>query len=150
MDRVTFINELKAALASRVNSQVVTENINYYEEYINTEVRKGRNEDEVITGLGDPRLLARNIADAEKRAAASSEYEGSGEYIYEDADSGENGGPKVKVHHVPLWLVILIVVLVLVLILAAVFSILSVVLPGIIPVACVILIFWLVRRSGWL
>ena len=150
MDRVTFINELKAALASRVNSQVVTENINYYEEYINTEVRKGRNEDEVITGLGDPRLLARNIADAEKRAAASSEYEGSEEYIYEDADSGENGGPKVKVHHVPLRLVILIVVLVLVLILAAVFSILSVLLPVIIPVACVVLIFRLVRRSGWL
>ena len=150
MDRVTIINELKAALASRVNSQVVTENINYYEEYINTEVRKGRNEDEVITGLGDPRLLARNIADAEKRAAASSEYEGSEEYIYEDADSGENGGPKVKVHHVPLWLVILIVVLVLVLILAAVFSILSVLLPVIIQVACVILIFRLVRRSGGL
>ena len=143
MDRVTFINELRAALASRVNPQVVTENIN-------TEVRKGRNEDEVITGLGDPRLLARNIADAEKRAAASSEYEGSEEYIYEDADSGENGGPKVKVHHVPLWLVILIVVLVLVLILAAVFSILSVLLPVIIPVACVILIFRLVRRSRWL
>ena len=118
--------------------------------FINTEVRKGRNEDEVITGLGDPRLLARNIADAEKRAAASSEYEGSEEYIYEDADSGENGGPKVKVHHVPLWLVILIVVLVLVLILAAVFSILSVLLPVIIPVACVMLIFRLVRRSGWL
>ena len=95
MDRVTFINELRAALASRVNPQVVTENINYYEEYINTEVRKGRNEDEVITGLGDPRLLARNIADAEKRAAASSEYEGSEEYIYEDADSGENCGTKV-------------------------------------------------------
>lgn len=150
MDRVTFINELRAALASRVNSQVVTENINYYEEYINTEVRKGRNEDEVITGLGDPRLLARNIADAEKRAAASSEYEDSEEYIYEDADSGENDGPKIKVHHVPLWLVILIVVLVLVLILAAAFSILSALLPVIIPVACVILICRLVRQNGWL
>lgn len=150
MDRVTFINELRAALASRVNPQVVTENINYYEEYINTEVRKGRNEDEVIAGLGDPRLLARNIADAEKRAAASSEYEDSEEYIYEDADSGENDGSKIKVHHVPLWLVILIVVLVLVLILAAAFSILYALLPVIIPVVCVILICRLVRRSGWL
>lgn len=150
MDRVTFINELRAALASRVNPQVVTENINYYEEYINTEVRKGRNEDEVIAGLGDPRLLARNIADAEKRAAASSEYEDSEEYIYEDADSGENDGPKIKVHHVPLWLVILIVVLVLVLILAAAFSILYALLPVIIPVVCVIMICRLVRRSGWL
>lgn len=150
MDRVTFINELRATLASRVNPQVVTENINYYEEYINTEVRKGRNEDEVIAGLGDPRLLARNIADAEKRAAASSEYEDSEEYIYEDADSGENDGPKIKVHHVPLWLVILIVVLVLVLILAAAFSILYALLPVIIPVVCVILICRLVRRSGWL
>lgn len=150
MDRVTFINDLRAALASRVNPQVVTENINYYEEYINTEVRKGRNEDEVIAGLGDPRLLARNIADAEKRAAASSEYEDSEEYIYEDADSGENDGPKIKVHHVPLWLVILIVVLVLVLILAAAFSILYALLPVIIPVVCVILICRLVRRSGWL
>lgn len=150
MDRVTFINELRAALASRVNPQVVTENINYYEEYIYTEVRKGRNEDEVIAGLGDPRLLARNIADAEKRAAASSEYEDSEEYIYEDADSGENDGPKIKVHHVPLWLVILIVVLVLVLILAAAFSILYALLPVIIPVVCVILICRLVRRSGWL
>lgn len=150
MERVTFINELRAALASRVSPQVVTENVNYYEEYINSEIQKGRREEDIIAGLGDPRLLARNIADAEKRAAASSAYEDSEEYVYEDADSREDNGPRVKVHRVPLWLVITIVVLVVILILAAAFSILTALLPIIIPVLCVVLLFRLIQRSGWL
>lgn len=149
MERVTFINELRAALASRVNPQVVSENINYYEEYISSEMRKGRREEDVIAELGDPRLLARSIADAEKRAAASASYEDSEEYVYEDAGTEEDNGPRIKVHHVPLWLVIFIVVLVLVLILAAVFSLLSALLPVLIPVLCVVLIFRLIQRSGW-
>ena len=54
-------------MGSRVDSNVVNENVSYYEEYIATQVRTGRTEEEVIEELGDPRLLARSIAEAKER-----------------------------------------------------------------------------------
>ena len=70
MTKQEFLEQLRKALGSRVSSSVVNENISYYEEYIATHVRAGKTEESVIAGLGDPRLLARSIADADKRASA--------------------------------------------------------------------------------
>lgn len=61
MSKQEFIDRLRAALSGRVNSGLVTENVNYYEDYINTEIRKGRTEEEVLKSLGDPRLIAKTI-----------------------------------------------------------------------------------------
>ena len=66
MDRTEFIERLQRALAGGVNSSRVAENVQYYREYIDMEIRKGRSEEEVLGSLGDPRLLAKSIIEANK------------------------------------------------------------------------------------
>lgn len=74
MKKREFLDRLKAALMNRISSQALVENINYYEDYINTQVRMGEAEEDVIAKLGDPRLLAKNIIDSEKRKGNANDY----------------------------------------------------------------------------
>jgi uncharacterized membrane protein len=76
MDKKQFINELVDALAGEVPSQVITENVNYYRNYLDEEVIKThRSEQEIIKEWGSPRLIARSIIDAYE--AEYGPYEGS-------------------------------------------------------------------------
>lgn len=64
MTKQEFIDRLRAALNGNVSPAQVTENVKYYEEYINTQIRMGKSEAEVLEGLGDPRLIAKSIGAA--------------------------------------------------------------------------------------
>lgn len=145
MAKQEFLDSLRAALSGRVSTRAVAENISFYEDYINTQVRMGKSEAQVIEELGDPRLLARSIIEAEKRAETGSEQEA--EYRTADStyryESDRQGG---KGYRVPLWLVICIVLLVIVLVLSLVFSVLSFLAPVLIPVMLVIFTVRLFRR----
>ena len=59
MNKQDFIDRLRMALNGRVSPGLVMDNVNYYEDYINTEIRKRRTEEEVLQSLGDPRLIER-------------------------------------------------------------------------------------------
>ncbi len=61
MSRQEFIEKLRMALSGRMPSAAVADNVNYYEDYINMEIRKGRTEEDVPASLGDPRLIAKTI-----------------------------------------------------------------------------------------
>ena len=63
MNREQFLSELREALSGSISPSSVNENIRFYEEYLDTEIRKGRTEEEVLSELGDPRLIARTIID---------------------------------------------------------------------------------------
>ena len=52
MTKREFLESLRLALGGRVTSAQLTENLEYYEDYINTETRKGREEGEVLSELG--------------------------------------------------------------------------------------------------
>ncbi len=41
MDRTEFMDRLQRTLAGGVNSSQVAENVRYYQDYIDTEIRKG-------------------------------------------------------------------------------------------------------------
>lgn len=139
MDRVEFTDKLQHALAGGLNSSAVAENVRYYREYIDVEIRKGRSEEEVLASLGDPRLLAKSIIEANKRAGQN---EGTNrDYDEETPDNfyGEQEGTGHAVR-MPAWLVILILVVVFLLIIGVVFSLISVLAPIIIPVLFVLLL----------
>ena len=61
MNRNEFIDKLQRTLAGGLNCNQVADNVRYYQDYIDTEIRKGRSEADVLAGLGDPRLLAKSI-----------------------------------------------------------------------------------------
>lgn len=141
MDRTEFIDRLQRALAGGVNSSRVAENVQYYREYIDVEIRKGRSEEEVLDSLGDPRLLAKSIIEANKRAGVS---EGTNR-MYDEETREDSGGEwrktvRENVMRIPGWLILLIAVVVFLLIIGLVFSVISVLAPIIIPVLLVILL----------
>lgn len=150
MSKQEFIDKLRMALSGRVSANLVEENVSYYEEYINTQVRLGQAEGAVLTALGDPRLIAKTIIAANGGATESVsddawEYTGNrGERHYTEVR--ESAYPKVV--SVPGWVWILLVVLILILVLSVVFSVISFLLPFV-PLILVIYFFVKLFRD-WL
>lgn len=83
MDKNGFLEKLAMSLAGQVPRSVIEENIRYYDEYISGEVRKGAPLEQVLEGLGDPRLIARSIVDAN---GGGNDMAG----VYEDSASAES------------------------------------------------------------
>jgi len=140
MTKQEFLSQLRNALGSRVDSYIVNENVSYYEEYIATQVRAGKSEETVIEELGDPRLLARSIADANKRAGAS-EVEG------EDESRDNEEHPMYRTYNLPGWLIVVGIFLIVLLVLGTVFSVLRVLMPFIIPIAIVVFFLRFLQRK---
>lgn len=143
MERTEFIDRLQRALAGGVNSSQVAENVRYYQEYIDVEIRKGRNEEEVLASLGDPRLLAKSIIEANKRAGIS---EGTNRNYDEETADGVYGSGAEKAFgtahtvRMPTWLILLILGVIALLVIGVVFSVISFLAPVIIPVLIIVLI----------
>ena len=150
MTRYEFINKLRIALENDLNSNKVQENINYYNDYINSEIKNGRSEDEVITELGDPWAIAKTIIASEDGGSAN--YE---DYSYvssnrESRNDGTAGGPKVHVFGIDSWWKKLLLILGIIGVVMIVFSILtgliSLIAPFIIPILIISFIFKLFKK----
>lgn len=142
MNRYEFIEKLRAALSGKATQSAINENIRYYEEYLDTEIRKGKREEDVIKELGDPRLLAKTIVAANKQGGQSGNYQ---EIYHDTVDYGngtENKNTRVhingKEYAVPKWGIILALVLVAVIIIAIIGTVLSIVLPIVVPVVLIL------------
>lgn len=72
MTQNEFLTTLRKALNGQVSPEIVSENLSYYQSYIAGEMNKGRNEEEILDELGDPRLIARTIIDADGGAGRTS------------------------------------------------------------------------------
>lgn len=143
MDKREFIDKLQRALAGGLGSSMVMENVRYYEEYIDSEVRKGRSESDVLAQLGDPRLLAKSIIEANKRAGESyGSNRGYDEEMADSDDERERGRTAVggKTVMLPGWLILLIVTVVVIVIIGVVTSLLAFFAPVIIAVLVVLLV----------
>lgn len=152
MDRQDFLSRLRAALSGRIPVPQVEETINYYQDYINVEMRKGRSEEEVLNALGDPRLIARTIIQTngveDEYDAPGGDYRESGYYSgsYQDAHSDYRGTRRS--FRIPIWLLTIFVILLVILVIGIVFSVLSFLAPLIIVMGAVILMVKLFR--DWL
>lgn len=151
MSKEEFIEKLQRALAGGLNSSQVAENIRYYREYIDSEVRKGRREEEVLTQLGDPRLLAKSIIEANKHAGTS--YGSNREYDEEVTAGGQEWSPDDDQPHMkrvmlPGWLVMLIATVVVIVVIGLVTSLLYLFAPVIIAVLVVVLIVKVIQSNS--
>ena len=126
MSREEFLTELRKALQGRVSQQTVNDNLRYYEEYILTESHKGKTEAEVIAELGNPRLLAKSIIDAENATAEKTTAEPQKGMDGQETASGEYSFKKIKI------------VILLIILLAQVVAFL---LPVLLPVAIIFFLF---------
>lgn len=121
MSKQEFLNSLRATLGSELGAAAAEENVKYYEEYINAEIRVGKSEEEVLASLGNPKLIARSIIDAGKNGENSGETSSGNDRHSSNYHSGsfrgaakENGRKSgIRVHNIPLWLIVLLVVVVI-------------------------------------
>lgn len=65
MDRTQFLETLRSQLAGQMHEGKVAAHVRYYEDYIQSQVRSGRSEAEVLAQLGDPRLIAKTLLDTD-------------------------------------------------------------------------------------
>ena len=93
MTKDEFLYALKRALSGEISAEEFNENMRFYEEYIEAEIRKGRTEEDVMRSLGDPRLIAKTIIETSSPSAGSSYANNS---YSQNANSGNEyaGGRK--------------------------------------------------------
>lgn len=65
MTKQEFLDGLMSELSPSGSAKLIDDNRAFYDEYISGEMAKGRTEDEVISELGEPRLIANSILQAE-------------------------------------------------------------------------------------
>ena len=112
MSKQEFIEKLRMALSCKISAKLVEENISYYEEYINSQIRMGALEENVLIELGDPRLIAKSIITAnEGRPSNTSDY-GTQSEEREEYYAQRRQNNSLRVVNIPRWAAILITVLI--------------------------------------
>lgn len=141
MDKEAFITRLQHSLAGGLSGTQVAEHVRYYREYIDSEIQKGRPEAEVLAQLGEPRLLAKSIIEANKAGAASASAQAYDEEVVGDVqDAGYDRTGRVRRIMLPGWLVTLIFVVFVLIVFGLVTSLLSIFAPVIMAVLIVLLV----------
>lgn len=140
MEKQEFLDNLRLALRGRVTPEVITDTMNYYEEYINTELRLGKHPDEVMEALGDPRLIARTIAETKGGRI------GDGSAL-SDEDEEYGGGRELRgrLIRIPGWVWLIVFFIVIWLIVVIIFKVLSMLAPFLLVLS---LVLFLYKRFG--
>ena len=142
MNRYEFIEKLRAALTGKTTQSVINENIRYYGEYLDTEIRKGKSEESVTAELGDPRLLAKTIIEAGKRAGQNAyPFQAVDDVVDFSEEEEKNRTIHIngKSYQLPLWGAVLAVVLAVMVVITVVGMLLSVLLPIVLPLLLLIM-----------
>ena len=126
MNKQEFVDRLRMALNGHVSPGLVMDNVNYYQDYINTEIRKGRTEEEVLESLGDPRLIARTLLDTETGANAPYSDAGS---AYEQKSGSERVKQKSFKLDFSTWYGKLLAILIAAIVLVILFVLLGILIP---------------------
>ena len=65
MYREEFLSSMEEQMEGKMKEGKIAAHLRYYEDYIQSHVRGGENEEDVIAALGDPRLIARTLVDTD-------------------------------------------------------------------------------------
>lgn len=84
MNRTEFLDTLRSQLSGQMHEGKVAAHVRYYEDYIQSQVRSGRDEQQVLDELGDPRLIARTLLDTDTD---------NGNISYEEYSTEDSGFP---------------------------------------------------------
>lgn len=126
MSKQEFLDSLRRSLSGGLEAQEVNEHIRYYSDYIDSQIRGGSSEEEVMGSLGEPRLIAKTLLGMEGVETVTEEYV--------DSDAADNSGERYfningKTIRVPGWLFTILVCVVCFCVLSVVFALMTKLLP---------------------
>ena len=128
MNKQEFIDSLRRNLSSIGDYNFVNDTISYYENYIETQIRMGQTEEQVMQQLGDPRLIAKSIkathiSEEDDEQSGYQEFEQnkySGRHHFADTMLRFNG----KQIRMPSWLLKAMTIIVLLFVFFVIFTVL--------------------------
>ena len=126
MTKQDFLDGLRRSLSAGLETEQINEHIRYYSDYIDSQIRMGIAEDEVMASLGEPRWIAKTILGMEEAETVTEEY------VEEDTTADDKyryfniNGKTVKL---PGWLFTILVCFVSFFILSIIFSLMTLLLP---------------------
>ena len=139
MTKQEYLAALREALSEELSGAQVSDQINYYRQYIEEQIASGRSEADVLEELGDARIIAHNIIDGAEEERDT--YRRTTVTYTSDSD-GQDAEPtwktKMKVYGT-----IALVLVVLFMIIALVTKLIIWLLPSIIVIACIL---WIINR----
>lgn len=119
-----FLMQFREALDGKVSEQLIQDNVNYYRSYINGQVASGKNIADVLSMLGDPRLLAKTIEESSKFASRGREDSRTGYTAQGSSERDYDREVNDRKHiHIPGWIIAGIVMMVMFLLLMVVFRV---------------------------
>ena len=140
MNKEEFLRQLDEYLMGNVSDVERIDSIRYYREYLEEEIRAGKNEGEILSSLGSAYGIAKSIIEAK-----GYEYDPSDRNDYEEYAGSEDGNTMYReeqpsYHHRELlvsgwkvWAVAAGVIIVLLLILSLVFKVFLALIPFVVP-----------------
>lgn len=154
MSRREFLETLRGQLSGQMAQGKAAAHVRYYEDYIQSQVRSGRSEADVLAELGDPRLIARTLIDTDDgtevydESGYAEESYGSDDYA---GNSTRNAAGKTKSFKLDLstWYGKAIVIAIAVIIVILLATVLVAVAPFVITFGIVLyLISWFKKRRA--
>lgn len=139
MTKQEFIQRLKEELESGLRASEVQEQIRYYSQYIEDEVRKGREEQKVVAELGDPWAIAKTILDM-------SENE---EYVHESGAQQPEAEADASSPNKSRFLIILGLVGICMLLVAVLSGLIAFVVRFFVPIVIAVLVYQAFRKIRW-
>lgn len=136
MDKEAFLLGLRQALTGNLPAEVVDSHIEYYRDYINSKIRMGESEQEVVASLGNPRLIARSILEVSDTAYQGAEYQQSSEYSEQDYSSKRESWK----NKMPGWMKSVIIFIVVIFVINLVFRLAFSLLPVFLPILLILLV----------
>ncbi len=126
MSKIEFIEQLRRSLSSINDYTFVNDTIAYYENYIESQIRMGKTEEQVMQELGDPRLIAKSICTSHVTEEDTQNQSGYQSY---DRASSQRGAHSIlswngRQINMPSWLLKILTVLVVIVVFSLLFTIL--------------------------
>ena len=126
MSKQEFLDGLRRSLSGGLETQEINDHIRYYSDYIDSQIRRGISEEEVMASLGEPRLIAKTLLGMENKETVTEEY-------VEDETRAETNyryfniqGKQLKV---PSWLFTILICVISFFVLTVVFALMTRLLP---------------------
>ena len=126
MTKQDFLDGLRRSLSAGLEPEQINEHIRYYSDYIDSQIRMGIAEEEVMASLGEPRWIAKTILGMEDVEAVTEEY------VEEDKiqdDTYRYFNINGKTIRLPGWLFTILVCFVSFFVLSIIFSLMTRLLP---------------------
>ena len=150
MNKLQFVEQMRRSLSSIDDYTFVNDTVAYYENYIETQMRTGKSEEQVMQELGDPRLIAKSILASHETEDGTQE---DGTYYKRENPYGDKAVRTVlnfngKLVHMPSWLLKILSVLAAFVIIVLLFTVLRILSPFLIVGFAGYMVYRLITGNG--